>query len=50
MISVYVLKLVKIMNERLHIKTIHVIIKKKLAKNKDNFLSKLSNYGSLSAR
>ena len=40
----------KIMNERLHIKTIQDIIRKKHAKNTDNFLGKLSYSGLLRAR
>ena len=40
----------KIMNETLQTNTMHDIIRKKLAKNTDNFLVKLSVYGFLSAR
>ena len=40
----------KNINEILHTKIIHVINKKKLAKNTDSFLGKSSYYGSLSVR
>ena len=48
--SAFKFLLSKYMNDRLHKKTMHEIIRKKLAKNTDNFLGKLSVYGSLRAR